>query len=123
LTLIPFTIAECQSRWQVLSRGTKIRGSWLKEEDFRLEELVKKGFKFWREIASHMPGRSSKQCRERWQQNLQPSLLRTPYTAEEDEKIIKLQSELGNKWADIGRQITGRSVSINDAIEINFYKS
>ena len=106
-------VVECQSRWQVINRGPKIRGSWLREEDAILVDLIKKGFKFWKEIADKMPGRTSKQCRERWQQNLQPSLSRTPFTPEEDAKIVSLHNEMGNKWAYIGRELTGRSVRLN----------
>ena len=95
LTKIIQFLVEAQNRWQVISRSPKIRGSWMKEEDLLLEELVKKGFKFWREISSQMPGRTPKQCRERWQQNLQPSLSKAPFTPQEDEKIIHLSSIFG----------------------------
>lgn len=75
-----------------------------------LEDLVSQGFKFWKEISSKISGRSAKQCRERWQQNLQPTLRRTAFTVAEDAMILQMQRDVGNKWTVIGKQLTGRSV-------------
>lgn len=42
------------------------KGGWSAEEDRRIVELVAKyGGKKWSVIASHLPGRIDKQCRER----------------------------------------------------------
>lgn len=92
-----YMLVQCQDRWRLITvdRGLKIKGVWTKEEDFTLETLVNKGFRFWKEISSHIPGRTPKQCRERWQQNLHPSLIRTPFTPEEDDRLLKLHSKLG----------------------------
>lgn len=103
---------ECQSRWYKLIRG-KTRGTWLKEEDQIVIESVKKGFKYWREISNKIPGRTPKQCRERWLQILNPNLSRSSFTAVEDEIILRLQAEFGNKWACIASQLEGRSVSFS----------
>ena len=43
-----------------------VKGSWTKEEDMRLVELVHQhGPKEWSSIAEKLPGRVGKQCRER----------------------------------------------------------
>lgn len=46
--------------------GESVKGAWREEEDVLVMELVKKhGAKKWSMIASHLPGRIGKQCRER----------------------------------------------------------
>lgn len=56
-----------------------------------------------------MTGRTSKQCRERWANYLDPSLIKTPFSPTEDETVLRLQSEFGNKWAYIARLMPGRT--------------
>ncbi|KAM0853288.1 hypothetical protein ACQ4PT_051181 [Festuca glaucescens] len=41
--------------------------------------------------------------------HLAPELDSRPFTAEEDEEIIRKQREFGNKWATIARHLRGRS--------------
>ena len=46
--------------------NTAVKGAWQPEEDAKVVELVSKlGAKKWSTIASHLPGRIGKQCRER----------------------------------------------------------
>jgi myb proto-oncogene protein len=43
-----------------------IKGPWTEDEDAKLKMLVEKqGASNWSEIATHLPGRIGKQCRER----------------------------------------------------------
>ena len=53
--------------------------------------------------------RSPKQCRERFHQNLKPSLNHDPITPEEGAVIEKLVGEMGKRWAEIARRLRGRS--------------
>jgi hypothetical protein len=44
-----------------------VKGPWTDEEDAKVLDLVAThGAKRWSLIASHLPGRIGKQCRERW---------------------------------------------------------
>lgn len=45
-----------------------------------------------------------------WYNHLDPAIKRGPWTEEEDQQIIELQHNLGNKWAEIAIQIVGRCV-------------
>lgn len=96
-------------RWEKGLKPGIIKGRWSEEEDRALVYLVSQGYKNWGQVAQHMPGRTSKQCRERWNHYLDPTLIHTPFTEEEDQLLLSLQSEHGNKWALIARNIPGRT--------------
>jgi len=86
-----------------------VKGPWKEEEDAKLSELVEKyGPKDWSTIASHIPGRIGKQCRERWFNHLSPEVRKTNWTPEEDRIIIEAHSKIGNKWTNISKLLDGR---------------
>ncbi|KAI5191919.1 hypothetical protein NEMIN01_1737 [Nematocida minor] len=88
----------------------QIKGPWTREEDEKLRVLVKAfGPKRWTYIAKKLGGRVGKQCRERWHNHLDPNIIKTPFTAEEDNIILSLHSKYGNKWSDIAKHLPGRT--------------
>ncbi|CAH2354689.1 hypothetical protein CLIB1423_18S01486 [[Candida] railenensis] len=90
--------------------GQNRRGPWSPEEDRKLMELISIfGPSNWVRISNTLNTRTPKQCRERYHQNLKPSLNRTPITNEEGELIEKLVAKYGKKWAEIARHLNGRS--------------
>ena len=89
---------------------TPKRGPWSQAEDETLLELVgSQGPHNWVRISSYLHSRSPKQCRERYHQNLKPTLCHDPITPEEGEAIERLVSEMGKRWAEIARRLPGRS--------------
>jgi len=83
---------------------------WTSEEDEKLRSLVDKfGAQRWSVIASNMPGRIGKQCRERWANHLCPAVTKGEWTEEEDRLIAEGVSELGNKWSEIVKRLPGRT--------------
>ncbi|KAF2245621.1 trichome differentiation protein GL1 [Trematosphaeria pertusa] len=86
------------------------RGPWSQHEDRWLIDLVSRnGPHNWVRISQEIGSRSPKQCRERYHQNLKPSLNHEPITPEEGELIEKLVAEMGKRWAEIARRLKGRS--------------
>ncbi|CAO2653601.1 Nn.00g030120.m01.CDS01 [Neocucurbitaria sp. VM-36] len=86
------------------------RGPWSQHEDQWLVNLVaRNGPHNWVRISQEIGSRSPKQCRERYHQNLKPSLNHDPITAEEGELIEKMVAEMGKRWAEIARRLKGRS--------------
>lgn len=63
----------------------------------------------WVRIAQALGTRTPKQCRERFHQNLKPSLNHEPITPEEGAQIEKLVNDIGKRWAEIARRLHGRS--------------
>ncbi|OOQ85882.1 MYB family conidiophore development protein FlbD [Penicillium brasilianum] len=86
------------------------RGPWVPEEDQLLLQLVREqGPNNWVRISQHMHYRSPKQCRERFHQNLKPSLNREPISADEGLLIERMVNEMGKRWAEIARRLGNRS--------------
>lgn len=86
------------------------RGPWSQAEDQYLLQLVQsQGAHNWVRISQLIQSRSPKQCRERFHQNLKPSLNHEPITPDEGELIERMVSEMGKRWAEIARRLRGRS--------------
>ncbi|KAG7987984.1 hypothetical protein I3843_03G162400 [Carya illinoinensis] len=87
------------------------KGAWSPEEDDKLKVYVQRyGHWNWRELPKFAGlSRCGKSCRLRWMNYLQPDVKRGNYTKEEDEVILKLHEELGNKWSIIASKLPGRT--------------
>ncbi|KAK9052407.1 hypothetical protein SSX86_029036 [Deinandra increscens subsp. villosa] len=87
-----------------------IKCKWSKGEDSLLVQLVEQyGDKNWARIAEKLPLRIGKQCRERWHNCLRPNIMKNAWSEEDDKLLVSLHKQFGNKWADIARNMPGRS--------------
>jgi len=112
------THAQCLQRWaKVLKPGLK-KGQWTTDEDIHLTGLVQGGWKNWTAMADQIPGRTSKQCRERWFHHLDPSINRSAFSEEEDKMILAVYDAYGSRWAETARKLkTGRT---GEAVKIRY---
>ncbi|ETW04887.1 hypothetical protein H310_03995 [Aphanomyces invadans] len=90
----PRTPSDCQHRWNYLqNHGSNEKQPWNAAEDERMVNLIHKyGAGKWAVIASYLPGRNGKQCRERWHNQLNPAINKNPWSAEENEIILHMQA-------------------------------
>ena len=110
---------QCSNRWlRYLKPGLK-KGLWTSEEDATIREMVENmGSNKWSRIAKRLPGRNGRQCRIRWSYDLDPSIKRGAWTAEEDKILLTLQKSFGNKWTIIAKSLPGRT---NRMIASHYY--
>lgn len=81
-------------------------------EDMLLLHAVQSlGTSDWHIIASRVPGRNARQCRERWNNYVNPSLISAPWSAEEDRFLMEKYQELGPHWRTIASYFASRSTN------------
>jgi len=102
---------DCLQKWQTLTSAPVIKGkgSWTVEEDNILRDKRSLYGRKWAKIAAHLPGRQGKQCRERYVNHLDPNLKKGEWTDDEEAILIALHEHHGNRWANIAKQLPGRS--------------
>jgi hypothetical protein len=86
------------------------KSKWSPEEDELLRQNVNvHGLGNWSLVAQSIPGRNGKQCRERWMNQLCPSLNKDNWTPQEDMVLVQQQRIYGNVWSQIAQFLPGRS--------------
>jgi hypothetical protein len=104
------TAKQVLAHWRKVADPTIIRGSWTAPEDAAIMNWVAaNGATRWAALASQLPGRIAKQCRERWVNHLDPAISKDAWTPEEDDVITAAIRQHGQKWALIARLLPGRS--------------
>lgn len=86
-------------------------GVWRNTEDEILKAAVMKyGKNQWSRIASLLHRKSAKQCKARWYEWLDPSIKKTEWTREEEEKLLHLAKLMPTQWRTIA-PIIGRTAA------------
>ncbi|XP_058788836.1 cell division cycle 5-like protein [Phymastichus coffea] len=86
-------------------------GVWRNTEDEILKAAVMKyGKNQWSRIASLLHRKSAKQCKARWFEWLDPSIKKTEWSKEEDEKLLHLAKLMPTQWRTIA-PIIGRTAA------------
>ncbi|XKL60760.1 hypothetical protein PGB90_007817 [Kerria lacca] len=86
-------------------------GVWRNSEDEILKAAVMKyGKNQWSRIASLLHRKSAKQCKARWFEWLDPSIKKTEWSREEDEKLLHMAKLMPTQWRTIS-QVIGRTAA------------
>ena len=93
----------------MLRPGVKKKGPWSTDEDDVIRRCMGEGISKWSEIAKRLESRTSKQTRERYVNHLDPMIRKSPWTGEEDAMLQQLHADKGNKWAEISKEMPGRT--------------
>lgn len=112
---------QCLHRWTKILKPGLVKGPWSIEEDEKLKTWIQeKGPIKWAQCAKGIPGRSGKQCRERWFNNLNPNVKKGDWTPEEDDLIFKLYVNYGSSWSKIAMHFNDRT---ENSIKNRFYST
>ena len=88
------------------------RVKFSKEEDEIVKEfyIVNKGIN-WSQFSEKLPGRTERQCKERFSNYLDPSLTNSEWKLEEDLNLYNQVTTIGMKWALLCTYFPGRSAN------------
>ena len=90
--------------------NNNLKNKFTIHEDERLLKLVQEnGNKNWGMISKLMGTRNPRQCRERWNNYLNPELRKDKWSPEEDELLDEKYAEYGPKWNKIAKFFVHRS--------------
>lgn len=82
------------------------------EEDQMLVELVRQfGLSSWSKIAHELKNKTSKQCKDRWKNYVNPALNHNEFSEEEDELLMKKVNEVGTRWTIVKDFFPDRSIN------------
>ena len=86
------------------------RQKFTKEEDDMLIKMVNiYGAKKWSRIASKIPGRTPRQCRDRYANYLAPGFKNSEWSLCEDILLVEKFSQYGSQWTLISHYFQGRT--------------
>ncbi|CAD8175849.1 unnamed protein product [Paramecium pentaurelia] len=108
---------QCKQKWLQMLKLPLQQAPWGQNEDEALVRIISefqaqnKGNK-WSQIATELNKttglnvhRNGKQCRERWNNHLNPSINRNPWQQLEDLELMRLAIQNGKKWALISKKL------------------
>jgi hypothetical protein len=113
------TNTQCRCRWRDgfdIYRANGRTGKWTKGEYIKLKKAVEThGGKNWGAISALVPGRTKKQCWNRWNDDLNPNIYtvsgrKGKWSAVEDSRLQDaVRAHGGKKWHGIAAMVPGRA--------------
>ena len=89
--------------------SSSLRVRWSIEEDLLLSNLVAEHGHDWPLIVKYFPNRTTRLVKERWLAHVQPSVVKSAWTAQEDQKLIEAVRIYGKYWTPMASMFPGRS--------------
>lgn len=83
---------------------------YIHQDEILKAAVMKYGKNQWSRIASLLHRKSAKQCKARWYEWLDPSIKKTEWSREEDEKLLHLAKLMPTQWRTIA-PIIGRTAA------------
>jgi len=126
ILLIYYILMVCNNRWLNYEDPLINQGAWTKEEDKSLLLIVQDtGIRNWFEIAASLgTSRTPFQCLSRFQRSLNPSMLNSEWTEEEDAQLYSAVTYFGDgNWqyvASVLERRTGTQCSNRLVSYLNF---
>ncbi|CAD8086213.1 unnamed protein product [Paramecium sonneborni] len=103
-------ISQCSQKYRKLQNQEKrTKRKWSCAEDEILIDAYKEFGKQWIKISKKLPGRTSKQVRDRYVNQIDPSITHEEWSTEEDRIILEEYKKGGAKWAVISKMLKNRS--------------
>ena len=119
-TLKTRTAKECREQFSKINLEKK-KGNWSQQEDDLLLGWVRyNGPRDWVRCSKKIPGRSGKQCRERWKNSLDPEVKKGNWTIQEQFIIFEMMRNDFHSWTAIAARLNGRT---ENSIKNYFYSS
>ncbi|EPZ32632.1 hypothetical protein ROZALSC1DRAFT_27161 [Rozella allomycis CSF55] len=115
-SLIPGRMGQqCLHRWLKCIRPDIKRGRWTElETQWLLAAVDMFSTKNWFQIQQYVPGKTDVQCRERYVNILDNSLVHSPWTPEEDKALLAAAEKYGpGKWSLIAKELGNRTDNMN----------
>lgn len=104
------TTVQCFHRWTKILRPGLVKGPWTPTEDSSLVAWVQReGPTKWTQCSENIPGRTGKQCRERWFNTLDPDIKKGDWTDAEDRLMHRMYQKMGPRWTEIAKCLPGRT--------------
>lgn len=89
------------------------RVKWTQEEnDKLLRHVSKNGIKKWKQIATELKTKTAQQCRDHYNNVLDPSISNALWTEEEERILLLKYEQYGNHWTQIKNYLPGRTTNM-----------
>ncbi|KAG0640289.1 Homeodomain-like protein [Tuber brumale] len=107
------TNKDCRKRWHYKVAATVNKGPWEVAEDERLWAAVQEHGSRWALVAQVVKTRNGDQCSKRWYDALDPSIDHSPWTPEEDVRLLEAIEKHGRNWKAIVKAYFPRRTSLS----------
>lgn len=102
---------QCYRRFKSINPSFR-KGRWTEEEDAKLKLLLENHGNAWTFISKLMGSRSSRQIRNRYDENLNPHITKKKFSGEEDKLILQLHGIFKNNWSKYLNYLPNRCVKV-----------